>query len=286
MGMTLTVASRLLEHLSPSDVRLVAEAAGKSADTPGSWIVAALGEASVHDAVFATNDAPFSLASPFLVFSVAVHAVARDLAGATLTTEWLGPRTRLPVFDTPKMREFLDDADRRLYLSQLLSSFTRVAGWTQWTHTTRGWRRSHFSELDPVQLAQFATMVSDAERPGVWRRLGDLSLFLTGVFPDHTAKRPPSSVNEQRLRRITHLSSDAQGGDLPSAVSNLGAVGLFELVGERAYRSAVMGVPRPLTHSMRVVDDIATRFRIARRVLNLVTDRYLFPIRTQFFDVA
>jgi hypothetical protein len=184
------------------------------------------------------------------------------------------------------MREFLDDADRRLYLSQLLSSFTRIAGWTQWTHTSRGWRRDHFSELDPVQLAQFANLVSDAERPGVWRRLGDLSLFLTGVFPDHTAKRQLSSVNEQRLRRLTQLSSDEHAGDLPSAVSDLGAVGLFELVGERAYRSAVRGVPRPLTQSMRVVDDIATRFRMARRVLNLVTDRYLFPLRAQFFDVA
>ena len=284
--MTLTVASRLLEHLSPSDVRLVADATGRSADTPATWIVGALGEPAVHEAVFSTTDAPLSLASPFLVFSVAVHGVARDLAGATLTTEWLGPRTRLPVFDTPTMREFLDDADRRLYLSQLLTSFTRVAGWTQWTHTNRGWRRNHFSELDPVQLAQFATMVSDAERPGVWRRLGDLSLFLTGVFPDHTAKKQLSSVNEQRLRRLTQLSSDEHGGDLPSAVSNLGAVGLFELVGERAYRSAVQGVPRPLTQSMRVVDDIARRFRMARRVLNLVTDRYLFPMRAQFFGAA
>jgi len=85
---------------------------------------------------------------------------------------------------------------------------------------------------------------------------------------------------------LTQLSSDEHGGDLPSAVSNLGAVGLFELVGERAYRSAVQGVPRPLTQSMRVVDDIARRFRMARRVLNLVTDRYLFPMRAQFFGAA
>src|SRR5258708_5498676 len=183
MGMTLTVANRLLEHLSPSDLHLVADASGRSAEAPASWIVAALAEPSVHDAVFAHTDAPFSLASPFLVFSVAVHGVARDLASATLTTEWLGPRTRLPVFDAPTMREFLDDADRRFYLSQLLSSFTRGAGSTQWTPTSRGWRRSHFSELDPVQLAQFATMVSEAERPGVWRRLGDLSLFMPAVFP-------------------------------------------------------------------------------------------------------
>jgi hypothetical protein len=286
MGMTLTVADRVLEHLSPTDIRLVAHAVGRPADAPSPWIVGALADPAVHDAVFASDETPVSPASPFLVFSVAVHGIAAHLASATLTNEWLGPRTRLPVFDAPKVREFVDDAERRLYLAQLLSSFTRVAGWTQWTHTSRGWQRSRFSELDPVHLAQFATMVSDAERPGVWRRLGDLSLFLTGVFPDHTAKRQLSSVAEQRLRRLTRLSSDEIGADLPRAVSDLGAVGLFELVGERAYRSAVNGVPRPLTHSMRVVDDIAARFRIARRVLNLVTERYLFPVRSQFFGIA
>jgi hypothetical protein len=92
-------------------------------------------------------------------------------------------------------------------------------------------------------------------------------------------------VAEQRLRRITRLSSDGPH-DLPRAVSDLGAVGLFEMVGELAYRTAVNGVPRPLTHSMRVVDDIATHFRMARRVLNLVTERYLFPMRSEFFGLA
>jgi hypothetical protein len=285
-GMTLTVADRLLEHLSPTDVRLVSEAVGRPAEVPAPWIVGAMEHPAVHEAVFASTDAPVSSASPFLVFTVAVHGVADGLAHATLTNEWLGPRTRLPVFDAPTIREFLDDAERRLYLAQLLTSFTRVAGWTRWTLTNRGWRRSHFSELDPVQLAHFATVVSEAERPGVWRRLGDLSLFLTGVFPDHTAERQLTSVAEQRLRRITQLSSDARSGDLPRAVSDLGAVGLIEMVGERAYRSAVNGVPRPLTQSMRVVDDIAARFRIARRVLNLVTERYLFPIRSEYFGVA
>lgn len=285
MGMTPTVADRMLEHLSPNDIRVVAEATGRPADAPKQWIVAAMADTAVHDAVFATSDVPVSLASPFLVFTVAVHGIAGGLADATLTNEWLGLRTRLPVFDAPKIREFLDDAERRLYLSQLLTSFTRVAGWTRWTHTNRGWQRNHFSELDPVQLATFATMVPDAERPGVWRRLGDLSLFLTGVFPDHTAKKPLSSVAEQRLRRITQVTSDAPSDDLPRAVSDLGTVGLFEMVGERAYRSALSGVPRPLTHSMRVVDDIASQFRIARRVLNLVTERYLFPMRSQFFGM-
>ena len=69
-------------------------------------------------------------------------------------------------------------------------------------------------------------------------------------------------------------------------MSNLGAVGLFELVGRAGLPQRGEGVPRPLTQSMRVVDDIATRFRIARRVLNLVTERYLFPLRSEFFDVA
>jgi hypothetical protein len=35
---------------------------------------------------------------------------------------------------------------------------------------------------------------------------------------------------------------------------------------------------------MRVVGEVAERFRQARRVLNLVTDRYLFVLRDRWFS--
>src|SRR5690348_10230268 len=41
--------------------------------------------------------------------------------------------------------------------------------------------------------------VPQAERPGVYRRLGDVTLFLTGVFPDYAATRVLGPVNAARL---------------------------------------------------------------------------------------
>src|SRR5690606_24818469 len=97
------------------------------------------------------------------------------------------PRRRLPVFDVASLREFLDDHMRRYFLVELLASYTHVASGVSWARTSRGWRKRKFSELDPVRLAELLTVVEPPERAGVFRRLGDLALFLTGVFPDHTA---------------------------------------------------------------------------------------------------
>ncbi len=72
---------------------------------------------------------------------------------------------------------------RRLFLAELLSSYTHVASGTVWAKSGGRWRRRRFSELDPVQLARLAEVVPDWERLAVYRRLGDLALFLTGVFP-------------------------------------------------------------------------------------------------------
>ena len=40
-----------------------------------------------------------------------------------------------------------------------------------------------------MRLAGLLDAVPQAERPGVYRRLGDATLFLTGVFPDYATTR-------------------------------------------------------------------------------------------------
>ena len=84
------------------------------------------------------------------------------------------------------LREFFAADGRRLFLTELLTSYTRVASGSTYVRTARGWRRRRFSELDPLRLASLLDAVPEAERPGIYRRLGDLALFLTGVFPDRT----------------------------------------------------------------------------------------------------
>ena len=55
-----------------------------------------------------------------------------------------------------------------------------------------------------------------------------------------------------------------------------------ERLGTRWYRLACASAP-VRTAPLRVVEEIADRFDQARRVLNLVTDRYLFSFRARWF---
>jgi hypothetical protein len=220
---------------------------------------------------------PFVTATPFLVFAVAVHRTTSELAAATHVSEWFGPRQRVPVLDVSDLRDFLAGPWRRLFLVELLASYTHVASGSVMVSTRRGWRRQRFSELDPVRLAGLLEVVSDAERPGIYRRLGDLALFLTGVFPDHTAQHGFGPVAEGRLLRAGHLR---RPDDMP------GPVDLLEHLGRRWYRLAHDAIPAPVPRDVRVLGELAERFNQARRILNVVTDRYLFPFRDRWFHSA
>jgi hypothetical protein len=259
------------DHLTTADLALVAER--------GPALTDGLTAPELEQVVFGSDAAvdPRQMASPFLTFAVAVHGVARRLARATYIDEWVGPRQRVPVFAVEPLRRCLEDPRRRFFFVELLASYTHVVSGSTWTATPRGWRRRRFSELDPVQLAGLLDAVPPGERPGVLRRLGDLALFLTGVFPDHTAGtslgRP---LAEARLLRSAHVDPRREPPGSRSAFE------LLELLGARWYRLTVRLSPAP-SGSVEVLAAIADQFTDARRILNVVTDTYLFPLREQWF---
>jgi hypothetical protein len=285
-------------HLTGADIRLLdaaARAAGQGAGSQpaggaagaGSWLrdpaalSALLSDPGVSATVLGHEDAETgaraALASPFLVFAVAVHRAATELASVAHVSERTGPRQRVPLFDAPDLRDFLASADRRLFLAELLASFTRVASGQYRVRSHGQVRTRRFSELDPVRLAGLLDAVPEAERPGVYRRLGDVALFLTGVFPDYAADRALSLVGTARLLRAARVPS-AEAERLATAP----ALELLEQLGSRWYRAAWDLAP-VRTGRLGVVAEVAGRFRQARRVLNHVADRYLFPAGGPWF---
>jgi hypothetical protein len=281
-----------LEHLSPTDLDLLERVTGISVRHRPEAVEHALGRPATVEAVFpgrdpdpgrAGGEEQLLAATPFLVFAVAVHQTVAELESARFVEEWLGPRQRVPVFDAAELRDFADQPLLRLFLAELLASYTHVASGVVWTRTARGWRRQRFNELDPVRLAALLEVVPEPEAPGVYRRLGDLALFLTGVFPDHTARYPLGQIGTQRLLRTTGAEDPAPSpGGLPRGVAAPGAVALFEELGRRWYHLAATEAPVK-TGSVRVLGQLAARFDQARRVLNLVTERYLFRWRDHWF---
>jgi hypothetical protein len=210
-------------------------------------------------------------ASPFLVFAVSVQRAAAELASAGHVPERTGPRQRVPLFDAPALRDFLAAPARRLFLAELLASFTRVASGRYRARVGGRMRTRRFSELDPVRLVVLLEAVPQAERPGVYRRLGDVTLFLTGVFPDYATAHALGPVNAARLLRAAQLPASQQD-------RAAGPPGI-EFWEHRAARDLAPVATARIT----VVGEVADRFRQARRVLNHVTDQYLFPSGNPWF---
>ena len=287
--------SAYADYLTQADLRLLARAVGASAAAvaelagDAAAIEGLLADPRVFSAVFGTvSPAPETLvfASPFLAFGVAVHRAVADLAAMDYLPERSGLRQRVPVFDTPELRDFLGSAERRLFLAELLASFTRVASGRYRVPSRLGdsgpgsapgqgagsggrSRTRRFSELDPVKLAGLIEVAPEESRPGIYRRLGDVSLFLAGVFPDYSAMHAFGPVDVSRLLRSARVPAGDRDG-----LAAAPALDLLEYLGARWYRAALATAP-VRTARLDVVGEVAERFRQARRVLNHLADRYL-----------
>lgn len=283
------VGSGYADHLTEADLALLVTLSQEVAvPTPeaGAWLrrhpehlPGLIGDPRVFQAVFGPDDraARAALASPFLIFAVAVHRAAAELESMDHVPERSGPRGRVPLFDAPDLRDFLDSPARRLFLAELLGSFTRAAG-GQYRAMVRGRPRARrFSELDLARLAATLDTVPEGDRPGVYRRLGDVALFLTGVFPDYAVAHALGPVSAARLLRAAQVSP-RQHEQLTTAP----AIDLFEYLGARWYRVAWSLAPAR-TARLAVVAEVADRFRQARRVLNHIADRCLFPAGNPWF---
>jgi hypothetical protein len=212
----------------------------------------------------------FALISPFLLFAAAVHRTAVDLAGASYAPERTAPRRRIPLFDGGRLTAYLAAPRHRLFLADLLASFARISGGV--VLAPDGQHRRRWNDADPHRLAVLLDAVPPAQRPPVWRRLGDLALFLAGVFPDAAERLVPDNAAASRLARWT--LPEAEPGTQVKPIPEGGAPDLIEWLGARWYEQAARHVPGSAARDLR---ERAEQFRPARRVLNTATDRYLLP---------
>ncbi|MGH3320679.1 MAG: hypothetical protein ACRDN9_10935 [Streptosporangiaceae bacterium] len=278
-----------VEHLTDADLALLARA-GRVAEAPEGLrrrpgrVPGLVARPEVFESLFGDRGSAgfrgvseLVEVSPFLVFAVAVHRASTDLADVSYVPERAEGRAGVPVFDAHQLRTFLEGPGRRLFLAELLASFSRVASGRYWTNTPHGPRPRRYSELDPVRLAGLAEALPEAERPGVYRRLGDVTLFLAGVFPEYTRTHALGLVDAGRLVRVAGIGMDERE-ELAAAPT----IQLFEYLGRRWYRQAC-DLVAVRSAGLAVVSEVAESFREARRVLNHIADRYLFSAGNSWF---
>ena len=146
--------------------------------------------------------------SPALYFEVLLRKALREMETATHTVERSG-RQSIPVFDTREVVGLLSKPAVLLYLAPLLASFTRIHSYTTSVRVRRGIRRRvRFNDMDVDSLLRLGATLDEEQRFPLYKRIADVCLFVTGVFPGYTfvdyrypgsgALRPPTAG---RLRR-------------------------------------------------------------------------------------
>lgn len=279
----MTAAERYLELLSPVDLALLDEALGGAGtptrfSTDAEGIEAALASEAVFAFVFGDEHDVAAL-SPMLLFAVVIHQGAQEVATSGHVTERVGGRMLVPVFDSGNLAVFAADQWRRLFLIELLGSFTKVASGARYERHGGRIRKRRFSEMDPSSLAELLLSAPAAERPGIWRRLGDLALFTTGVFPDHAVRHTLSPLELERIVRSIPRHDRQQLAEQLESFDKLDP--LLRALGPRWYRLTASQAMIPGAADFFAA--IADEFDTARRFLAFVSDRYLFNRRTWLF---
>ncbi|HKX16443.1 MAG TPA: hypothetical protein VJT33_00330 [bacterium] len=280
------------ERFTDEDLRFVAETAGagSAAEVPAhlrarpDLLDVMLEDDRLVDRLLGDEQVLLRV-SPRLVFSVLLRRVVRDLQQKPYTVERNADET-IAVFDATQVRRFVAEPAIWQYLVSMLTSFVRNESVTVLVrrrgHYVR--RRFNTSSLeDMIDLSGLADTLSpplagDAV-PWIFRRIGDIALFQSGIFPrslgwavrpgrERAVPRTLASYEEhgRRFYRLaatrTRALAGQQDGDLSVPAPDRRGV-------EPAVRRSADEDPG------RVLEALAEEFAAARKSLELLADRYL-----------
>jgi hypothetical protein len=203
----------------------------------------------------------FVRVSPYLLFSALLRRVWRDVEGQTFVLERDARGKHIPVFDAPRIAELLGEPALREYLIEMLCSFVRTNTGVLYFKERGTWRKRKFSDLDMDDMIALCHLVEPSWKPRLYRRIADIALFLTGIYPDHAGL-----FVQWRQNRAAHRRT------LPD----------YEREGRRFY-SVAAREPEPPWNAA-VFEALAEKFDLARKALNALSDRYLEPLRERYFE--
>ena len=229
---------------------------------------AILGDERVFERLMADEET-FLRVSPALYFEVLLRQSQRDLETAGYTVERDG-RADLPVFDTQDVVKFLSIQGVLDYLAHMLASFTRINSYAVPVRIRRGIRRRVvYNDMDVDSLVRHCANADPEQRFGFYKRIADVCLFISGVFPEFASPAVRYSVpNRMRTAisdrtRRTMSDYEVQGSQ-------------FYALAEEHDSAQQLG----LTGIFRLLRD---HFATARKPLRFVASHYLHGTRTRLF---
>jgi hypothetical protein len=206
--------------------------------------------------------------SPRFLFTVLLRRIRADLADIPYTVERVQSGGRLVVFDAGIVHRLLTVDEMFNYLVELLVSFERAETLTiRRPHPAHGVRRLNTHSID--DMVELAALVEAPLRPTVFRRIGDIALFTTGLFPEAvrgSPRRPLTGLTATRLPRRWRLED-------------------YEDEGRRFYRLAAELLTGTEPSLARVLSRLADDFGIARKPLAVLAERYVTWARPHWRQV-
>jgi len=202
--------------------------------------------------------------SPRFVFTVLLRRVMRDLRHQPYTLERTREET-VAVFDAPRVRQFIAEPAIWEYLVRLLTSFVRNESVTLLERRNDRYVRRRLSMSSFDDMLALVGLAGHEEVPWLFRRIADIALFQSGVFPGSLRRSRAAQGLAARVRALPHTLET------------------YEEHGRRFYRLAASqpeaGAER------RVLATLADEFSTARKSLELLSDRYLRWTRVPWFTV-
>ncbi|RDV83573.1 hypothetical protein [Ammonifex thiophilus] len=199
--------------------------------------------------------------SPYLFFEVLLRQARKELSHRRYTVERVGIYRQVPVLDGTRVGELLGREDVRGYLANLLASFTKTNTAVFYFKVGTRLYKRRYSDLDVDDLLGLVRLVEEPYRYPLYRRIGEVCLFLSAVFPDYIEEK----VKEHFMRatRVEELFRCPWG------------VEEYTTEGERYYRLAASLREKSDPEEAALLRTVADNFLLLRKSLNHIAENYL-----------
>ncbi|UCB45853.1 MAG: hypothetical protein JSV25_00060 [Spirochaetota bacterium] len=205
--------------------------------------------------------------SPQLFFTVVLLKVMNDLEGQSYTVEQ-EERIKVFIFDSNNVVKFLKEEKILFYLIDLLCSFVKINSCTVMLRIKRGvWRRFKFSDFNIDSLLKYSEMIDEESRFLSYKRIADICLFMTGVFPAYLSTGQAHRV----FSRSDILSSSRKSKDE------------LRSYGRHFYRAAAQHKDAYIHQLHQVLSSLSEKFDLAEKPLTFMSQHYLGLLKENLF---
>ncbi|MEW6448646.1 MAG: hypothetical protein AB1426_11275 [Bacillota bacterium] len=199
--------------------------------------------------------------SPYLLFDILLRQARRELQTRTYTYEKTAIRWKVPVFDGLQVGDLMANPRIRSYLAGMLASFTRTQTATVYYKIGSRLYKRRYSDLSIDDLRELARLVDQGQRFLLHKRIGDVCLFLTALFPEYIEQADTYPFS--KAQRPVFLPRK------PRSIDN------YVAEGRKFYRLAAEDQKVRGSELETVFRTLAESFALARKPLMHIADRYL-----------